>query len=90
MGSVSLRFPYFFVGTFIEAVVSAETSSRRSAFPYFFVGTFIEATQRGGNQPTAAPRFPYFFVGTFIEALKNSVPAPHFIIISLLFRRDFH
>ena len=41
---VCCRFPYFFVGTFIEAwqIRGAVTDVR--VFPYFFVGTFIEAT----------------------------------------------
>ena len=38
-----MGFPYFFVGTFIEAPKSTETSGFRGGFPYFFVGTFIEA-----------------------------------------------
>ena len=36
-------FPYFFVGTFIEANVETGESFSITGFPYFFVGTFIEA-----------------------------------------------
>ena len=43
--SVVKAFPYFFVGTFIEAeTASAMESHLGLRFPYFFVGTFIEAT----------------------------------------------
>ena len=42
-------FPYFFVGTFIEAHAAHRLQDPPFyGFPYFFVGTFIEA------QPTAA------------------------------------
>ena len=37
------EFPYFFVGTFIEAAASQRRQTSLSRFPYFFVGTFIEA-----------------------------------------------
>ena len=37
------EFPYFFVGTFIEAEVLSAYNHGRYEFPYFFVGTFIEA-----------------------------------------------
>ena len=37
------RFPYFFVGTFIEALVITVELVLGELFPYFFVGTFIEA-----------------------------------------------
>ena len=37
------EFPYFFVGTFIEAFKVESTPGRDKPFPYFFVGTFIEA-----------------------------------------------
>ena len=37
------EFPYFFVGTFIEASTISCGRDGRSRFPYFFVGTFIEA-----------------------------------------------
>ena len=40
---VWLRFPYFFVGTFIEALFQVFTTGAGDKFPYFFVGTFIEA-----------------------------------------------
>ena len=41
-------FPYFFVGTFIEAeTASAMESHLGLRFPYFFVGTFIEALASG-------------------------------------------
>ena len=38
------RFPYFFVGTFIEAPRLPEPRKYTLKFPYFFVGTFIEAS----------------------------------------------
>ena len=38
------EFPYFFVGTFIEAAFSALSNGVLMPFPYFFVGTFIEAS----------------------------------------------
>ena len=41
-------FPYFFVGTFIEAF-NASDKPLASTFPYFFVGTFIEAMVRALN-----------------------------------------
>ena len=34
--------------------------------------------------------FPYFFVGTFIEAVLSARALHASIVISLLFRRDFH
>ena len=37
------EFPYFFVGTFIEALQPVFWWASSSGFPYFFVGTFIEA-----------------------------------------------
>ena len=37
------RFPYFFVGTFIEARHGTHLQRLLRQFPYFFVGTFIEA-----------------------------------------------
>ena len=38
------KFPYFFVGTFIEAPdITTRNPKDRTIFPYFFVGTFIEA-----------------------------------------------
>ena len=37
-------FPYFFVGTFIEAHRTHWVQEVWQIFPYFFVGTFIEAT----------------------------------------------
>ena len=64
-------FPYFFVGTFIEAEWTSSSGRPGVVFPYFFVGTFIEAK----NAVTRALPlfiFPYFFVGTFIEASKIS------------------
>ena len=42
----NLTFPYFFVGTFIEATDSGVGASEFVIFPYFFVGTFIEAGTR--------------------------------------------
>ena len=36
-------FPYFFVGTFIEALLLGAYPICPPEFPYFFVGTFIEA-----------------------------------------------
>ena len=59
-------FPYFFVGTFIEAG-NVRLTHYVTKFPYFFVGTFIEAWDvydKAGD----IVGFPYFFVGTFIEA----------------------
>ena len=38
-----MAFPYFFVGTFIEASTTENTTTTEATFPYFFVGTFIEA-----------------------------------------------
>ena len=38
-----LGFPYFFVGTFIEAGFDELAVYPVLRFPYFFVGTFIEA-----------------------------------------------
>ena len=38
-------FPYFFVGTFIEAGFLHPVKTDVPRFPYFFVGTFIEARQ---------------------------------------------
>ena len=38
-------FPYFFVGTFIEADTSLAARHLLIRFPYFFVGTFIEAAE---------------------------------------------
>ena len=38
-----LVFPYFFVGTFIEALIAGKPLRTGRGFPYFFVGTFIEA-----------------------------------------------
>ena len=38
-----LEFPYFFVGTFIEAPLAQSRRGTARGFPYFFVGTFIEA-----------------------------------------------
>ena len=82
-------FPYFFVGTFIEALLCRGAVLPSCLFPYFFVGTFIEAAW-------ALPcifgwmLFPYFFVGTFIEAAKDTGEDTPCDIISLLFRRDFH
>ena len=61
-------FPYFFVGTFIEAPsASSSAACLLLGFPYFFVGTFIEAGFRVRLKLAIKP-FPYFFVGTFIEA----------------------
>ena len=61
-------FPYFFVGTFIEARGGYDHGrSGSDPFPYFFVGTFIEASGAPGSF-RGEPGFPYFFVGTFIEA----------------------
>ena len=37
-------FPYFFVGTFIEAPLYMGEKGKKAIFPYFFVGTFIEAS----------------------------------------------
>ena len=37
------EFPYFFVGTFIEAQSPPSPTDTMAIFPYFFVGTFIEA-----------------------------------------------
>ena len=42
---VILTFPYFFVGTFIEAASRSALESAEHGFPYFFVGTFIEASE---------------------------------------------
>ena len=62
------RFPYFFVGTFIEApTVNQASAAVCVKFPYFFVGTFIEAFT-WGHSGWYKTGFPYFFVGTFIEA----------------------
>ena len=83
------QFPYFFVGTFIEAISLGDMVDGTRAFPYFFVGTFIEA----GLCTLALPRggrFPYFFVGTFIEAFSFIGFGVSIATISLLFRRDFH
>ena len=41
------QFPYFFVGTFIEADKRDSVPYVRLVFPYFFVGTFIEADSVG-------------------------------------------
>ena len=62
-------FPYFFVGTFIEASPIPPPATISRLFPYFFVGTFIEASPIP-PPATISRLFPYFFVGTFIEALK--------------------
>ena len=37
-------FPYFFVGTFIEARHAGLFIDCGASFPYFFVGTFLEAS----------------------------------------------
>ena len=66
--SVVKAFPYFFVGTFIEAQPPKPSSTPTSKFPYFFVGTFIEAETASAMESHLGLRFPYFFVGTFIEA----------------------
>ena len=42
-GPCELGFPYFFVGTFIEAYRVDWNRYTVAEFPYFFVGTFIEA-----------------------------------------------
>ena len=39
---------------------------------------------------TIPNEFPYFFVGTFIEALPKWLFPRWGLLISLLFRRDFH
>ena len=45
MGLVQvIGFPYFFVGTFIEARETRAGRANIFTFPYFFVGTFIEAS----------------------------------------------
>ena len=82
-------FPYFFVGTFIEAVsLVGSLDVVCQVFPYFFVGTFIEANFKW-LQEKKISKFPYFFVGTFIEATAGA-HGWNFGAISLLFRRDFH
>ena len=52
-------FPYFFVGTFIEAQFRTGEIHVRAKFPYFFVGTFIEASMWGvdGDDPKNFPTF---------------------------------
>ncbi len=67
ISSVEREFPYFFVGTFIEAVMVSSFTIVWLRFPYFFVGTFIEALFQVFTTG-AGDKFPYFFVGTFIEA----------------------
>ena len=52
-------FPYFFVGTFIEANPVWVVISAMILFPYFFVGTFIEALKLRPYQ-TEAVDFPTF------------------------------
>ena len=47
-----MQFPYFFVGTFIEARRAILPVRQNLVFPYFFVGTFIEACKENkGNGP---------------------------------------
>ena len=53
------EFPYFFVGTFIEAVIKDSSNKFPNEFPYFFVGTFIEA-QRKGRRGFSEKYFPTF------------------------------
>ena len=53
-------FPYFFVGTFIEATHIERLERHIEAFPYFFVGTFIEAVLQNSHQYGAAADFPTF------------------------------
>lgn len=37
------KFPYLFVGAFIEVTLTAAASSTGPAFPFLFGGAFIEA-----------------------------------------------
>ena len=52
-------FPYFFVGTFIEAIGGSSAFEDAVEFPYFFVGTFIEAGVVGVGR-SGSRDFPTF------------------------------
>ena len=55
-----VTFPYFFVGTFIEAVNYSMYEMHTLKFPYFFVGTFIEAFVSKGFFRSGRVDFPTF------------------------------
>ena len=57
--SAEVKFPYFFVGTFIEAQKPPDQQRCSMQFPYFFVGTFIEALATSTTQ-TDTRNFPTF------------------------------
>ena len=65
----SVRFPFLFGGTFIEATNIFAATRLSTVFPFLFGGTFIEAhTTTTRRREMLA--FPFLFGGTFIEATR--------------------
>ena len=68
--SVVTGFPYFFVGTFIEAGRMEGDVLCIATFPYFFVGTFIEALRSVILGALTALHFPSLLAGLLIRQIN--------------------
>ena len=64
---VSIKFPFLFGGTFIEALKELKGLVPCGGFPFLFGGTFIEARVSPALIDSGFV-FPFLFGGTFIEA----------------------